>query len=512
MHSIELHFPYREEFLGYQKQYSRMFRKMYSNPELMDDDTFMKECIDRNPLLDASMFGFAKIQLKMKLAQSETARKKQIELIEQYNKELGLLEKRILPEKKRKKIFFKLRKKKMRLEETVRNGHEIVFGGKYNLRKITYNKNMFVKTGDQKYLDAYNKHKKVFLDNRDLPCYFVGRANEHGNRKFNFDFIKNKIVFKPNRKEHHEININPSKSQQKILKQIQLLIDRNEMAITVSLTTTKIVITYDNELLNGFDFNSKACKSEQSHTLDKDRRKAIWVKHKKEQENRKLQGKKHDVFAGIDMNPEYIGLTIRNKKKILFTQCYDLTDLVKSMESNNTDEIKYNQAHIYKSIFSHLKHFRASNFVTEDLEFKHDETHSTGMNRKVMVAWCREFQKQLITRYTENTGIRHIQVNAAYSSFVGNLTNPFFDPISASAEIARRGMVLTKKIKEPWYPAINKLRLDNLNIETYVPDLELGDLSIPALYNVFRSRNLRYRRLVKPNSISKLIKCNIIRC
>ena len=65
MHSIELHFPYREEFLGYQKQYSRMFRKMYSNPELMDDDTFMKECIDRNPLLDASMFGFAKIQIRL---------------------------------------------------------------------------------------------------------------------------------------------------------------------------------------------------------------------------------------------------------------------------------------------------------------------------------------------------------------------------------------------------------------------------------------------------------------
>ena len=284
------------------------------------------------------------------------------------------------------------------------------------------------------------------------------------------------------------------------------------MAITVALTTDKIVITYDNELLNGYNFKSKACKKEQALTNDKDTKKSIWIKHKKEQDTRKLKGKNPNIFGGIDMNPEFIGLTIRNKTRILYTKCYDLTDLVEVMESNNTDEIKYNQAHIYKSIFAHLKHFNASHFVTEDLEFKHDETHSTGMNRKVMVAWCREFQKQLITRYTENTGIKHIQVNAAYSSFVGNLTNSFFDAVSASAEITRRGMVLTKTIMEPWYPALNKLRLDNLNIETYVPDLELKDLTIPKLYQVFRSRNLRYRRLVKSNSMSKLIKCNIFRC
>ena len=512
MNSIELYFPHRVEFLGYQKQYSRLFRRMYSNRELMDDPIFIEGCLEKNKLMDASMYGFAKIQMNMKVSQAETARKKQIELIEQYNKELEALPKKKITEHKRKKLFYKIRKKRNRLERTVKDSHEIVFGGKYNLRKITYNKNMFDKTGDDAYNVMYAKYKTIFKEKRDLPVYFVGRAEEHGNRKFNFDFNNNIITFKPSLKKHFDIPITPSKFQSKVLERIQELLDKCEMSITVALTTDKIVISYDNELLNGYNFNKKACKKEQATTSDKIKKKEIWIKHKKEQEGRKLKGKLPTVFGGIDMNPEFIGLTIRNKDKILYTKCYDLTKIVKEMKSNNTDDIQYNQAHIYKSIFKHLNHFNASYFVTEKLEFKHEQNHSTGMNRKTKVAWCREFQKQLITKHTQNTGIQHLQVNAAYSSFVGNLTYNFFDPVSASAEITRRGMILNKALTDIWYPAINQLRLDNLNLETYVPDLELRNLTIPALFQICRSRNLRYRRLGRPNSISKLIRCDTFTC
>jgi hypothetical protein len=509
MHSIELYIPECKEFLVYQRQYSSLFRKVYSNAELMEDKIFKKECVERYDLLDAATYDNIKIQVRMKYSQMEAFKKKKIELFEQYNNEIKNLSSKKQTKKRIRDLFY-LRKKAENLKANIEKDGDIVFGGKATLRKVVYNKNMFNKTKDDLYDHQYIKYLNKYRLNRILPYYFVGNSCERGNRKFDFDFVNRTVTFKPDRKNHFIIKVRPGKKQEKILLRLQAMADRREIALTVSLTTKKIVITYDNELLNGYAFNDKECKAEQA-VLGKDQkeqRKGIWLKHKIEQEERKLEGKIKDRFSAIDMNPEYIGLTIRNKKEILFTKCYDLTKLVKDMKHNDTTEIKYNIAHIFKDIFKHADHYKVVYFTTEDLSFEHNQQNSKKMNRKTMVAWCRTFQKNLISKYCENTGITHLQPNAAYSSFVGNLLYPYFDPIAASAEMARRGMIFKKILTEDWYPAINKLRLDNLNLKTYVPDLESGNLTVSSLFDTFRSRNLRYRRLTKPQHKSKLIKCD----
>jgi hypothetical protein len=100
----------------------------------------------------------------------------------------------------------------------------------------------------------------------------------------------------------------------------------------------------------------------------------------------------------------------------------------------------------------------------------------------------------------------------------------FFDPVAASAELARRGLVLLKKINETWYPETNEFRLDNLlelnssvgSKPMYVPVTSSWDesernkfrlLSVQSGLSQIISRNMRYRRLVKHGHISKLVKC-----
>ena len=207
------------------------------------------------------------------------------------------------------------------------------------------------------------------------------------------------------------------------------------------------------------------------------------------------------------MNPEYIGIAIRNKTKILFFKCYKLKSILEKTKDNNTTTIKYNLAHVYKDIFSICSHYKVSNFVTEELSFKHDETQPKSFKRKTQNLWCRTFQVELIQKYTERLGIIHIEVNPAYSSFVGNMMYECFDPVAASLEICRRGMIKYKTcLIESWYPDTKGFRLSSFGM--HVSDLETSDLTVQSLYQLFKSRNQSYRRsqtVEERESKSKLI-------
>jgi IS605 OrfB family transposase len=153
-------------------------------------------------------------------------------------------------------------------------------------------------------------------------------------------------------------------------------------------------------------------------------------------------------------------------------------------------------------------HFQVAYFSIEDLEFDKPKLNPKSFNRKTKNLWCRTHQSNLISKYCQNLGIQLIQVNPAYSSFVGNLMNEYYDPISAAAEIARRGMIYKKLIVDDWYPGLNRFRLDSL--KTHVPDLEVRGLNIQSLFKLVNSLKLGYRRLDKPHFKFKLIKCQCL--
>ena len=109
------------------------------------------------------------------------------------------------------------------------------------------------------------------------PICIQGEQLHKGNRLFTFNFDKNIIIFKKNRSEHKEIVFKPLKKNLKNeLAQLQELINSNKIAVTVKLTDKYAWITYDETLIHQEIYKSL-------------------------KENRIL---------GIDMNPNYIGLSI----------------------------------------------------------------------------------------------------------------------------------------------------------------------------------------------------------
>ena len=484
--------------------YSVTYRKIYNNIEKFSDKEYIKKLLSEEPLLKLETLNSIEKEVKSDIKKYETQQKQIKERIDGYNEEIS----EQLNKDKSKTTARLIKKLEKKVDKNLKMiGKNPVFGSKALAREMTYNKNMFNKTCDQKYEILFNKKKEQWKENRLRNFFSVGNSRDKGNAFFDFDFNNNKIVFKPVTRTKIEISINPTKSQKKELEKLQSLIDLKEIPVTVRLSSNKISITYSSERLNNLDFKTNEYKKEIRNIKSKEDRSRLWVVYKKDQEHRKLFGKLSDVYCGIDLNPEHIGIAIRNKTKIIFTKDYDLREILKKTKDNNTETIRYNLAHIYKEIFSICSHFKVSHFTTEELNFKHDENNSKKANRKTKNLWCREFQKELIEKYTERLGIIHVEVNPAYSSFVGNMVYECFDPVAASLEICRRGMIKYKTcLIEDWYPDPKCFRLSSLGM--HVSDLEIRNLTVPAWYQFFKSRNQSYRRSQSPeelNSKSKLI-------
>lgn len=508
MRSISFHFPEILEIKEFQRMYSSTYRKVYNNIEKFSNKEYIKKLFSEEPLLKYETLNSIEKEVKSDIKKYEIQQKQITQRIEHYAEEIN----KLFTKKKSKSRDRKIKKLDNKMAKNLKQiGKKPVFGSKLLAGEITYNKNMFLKTGEEKYENQFIEKIKQWKEKRLRNFYSVGNSRDKGNVFFDFDFNNKQIIFKPSRTTRINIEIKPTKAQKKELEQLQTSIDLKELPVTVYLSSNKISIIFSSERLNNFNFKENDYKKEIRNIKSNDERSKLWIVYKKEQEQRKMFRKLDDVYCGIDLNPDYIGMSIRNKTKILFTKCYDLKSILKNTKDNNTTTIKYNLAHIYKDIFKICSHYKVSRFITEELFFKHDETKPKSFKRKTQNLWCREFQKDLIQKYTECLGIIHIEINPAYSSFVGNMVYECFDPVAASLEICRRGMIKYKTcLKEDWYPDIKGFRLSNFGM--YVSDLETSNLNVQSLYQFFKSRKKSYRRSQSPierESKSKLINTRI---
>ena len=217
---------------------------------------------------------------------------------------------------------------------------------------------------------------------------------------------------------------------------------------------------------------------------------------RKEYQDRLKADKVEGRVCSIDMNPEYIGAAIVDKDgRIITTKLYDFRRLhreIKRRGDNNTDKLKYMISIAYRDLFRMCKHYGVEYFVCEKLEFDESTNETRKFNRLVNQLWCRAFQVQLITKYTENLGIRISNPYHAYSSFVGNLLfEHTLDPVAAALELARRHIRMK-----------NNRTGDDLVVRfldaKYRPIASEGEAnpSIRALFKLVLSRNKRYRNRI----------------
>ena len=99
--------------------------------------------------------------------------------------------------------------------------------------------------------------------------------------------------------------------------------------------------------------------------------------------------------------------------------------------------------------------YKVGYFVLEQLNFREKNVNENfkEANRKCRNIWHRGVTGSLINKYCNILGIQKVEVNPCYSSFIGNIQNSYFDPISSSVEICRRGILKFKK--EGFYPKLN---------------------------------------------------------
>ena len=302
----------------------------------------------------------------------------------------------------------------------------IIFGGKYNL--IQYLKGII--------------SKEQYKYARNLPVCSIGEAPNKGNRLFTLDVKNNRILYKPSRGKHKELRFYPVKKKlTQELAKVQELAEQKKMPVTVKFTDKHVYLIYDESLIY----------------------------------NETYKGLKHNRVLGIDMNPNYIGVSViefdkADEFRVLHKEVFDLTALTKpSGESSQhtkskyiTNKLKHETIAIAHRINKLVDYWKCSKLAIEDLSIKHkDQKKGKSLNRLCNNKWERRL---LVNKLKMLAGIHRyelVEVNPAYSSIVGNFayggpTTP--DMVAASIEIARRAY---KKFEKGWfYPKFNVERLD----------------------------------------------------
>jgi len=321
---------------------------------------------------------------------------------------------------------------------------KIIFGGKNNLKR--YMKGLITK-------DEFKKK-------RMLPITIQGEKLHKGNRLFNFDLENNLIYFKPDKNNMIELKIvNPHKNYRNELLYLQNLIDDKQITVTISINNEYVYLIYDESLINDYKFKDL----------------------------------KNNRLLGIDLNPNYIGLSILefNKNdgfKVLHKQVFDLSKLT------NKNKKKFELIEINKSIIKLCDYWNVSTISIEDLNIKHKSLNKgKKLNKLCLNDWCRNLTINNLKLLCSIHGIKFIQVSPAYSSQVGNIiygneNTP--DMIAASIEMARRGY---KKFEKGWfYPDFNRsLNLLNEQWKQTLKDNFIKDWK--ELFKIIKNSKLKYR-------------------
>ena len=298
----------------------------------------------------------------------------------------------------------------------VQGQRHILFGGKWNLKQ--YLKGLIT--------------KEQFKQNRLMPLCSIGEYQFKGNRLVDFDLPNNHVVYKPTRGIRKEILFCPVKKKlANELAKVQELASQKKMPVTVKFTDKHLYLTYDETLIY----------------------------------KEAYKGLKFNRVLGIDMNPNYIGVSViefdkNDEFKVLHKEVYDLTLLTKSSGKASSDKqskyftnkLKHETIAIAHRINKLVDYWECSKLAVEDLSIKpKDQKKGKKFNRLCNNRWERQL---FVNKLKMLAGIHRyelVEVNPAYSSVVGNFaygspTTP--DMVASAIEIARRAY---KKFEKGWF-------------------------------------------------------------
>lgn len=437
---IDLSQDDKDFILGLQKKRSVAYRKVYNNMELMQDKEFKDE-ITKNYVFSGKGYEYLVKEVIAKYDANHSTLNNKLKRIDELRDDL------------KSKVISKRDKQKLQrdLSNLLKqvSSNTVTFGSKSNLRKVTKYSRLYKQTNDSKYLDLYNKYKQIYREGRILPLVFHGNAKTGGSRFFDFSCIsKNEIIFKyENLKKKVNLKINVNKGYKTLIEELQKLCISKSIPVTVKLTTEEIQLTFEEGIITGKYFDKGKFYNKISHITDKKYRKVLIAQAHREHEKKIFTDKLPNRYCGIDLNPTGIGYCIADRQsedpngdfKIIKKDFIDLSELSHKRVSSNKRKFEISVA--ISKLFKLLEHYKVCNFVVEDLSGIHNVKSSREGNRLIKNIWNRNYVDNLFTKWCNEYGMKRIDVIPAYSSLIGNIIYKEYDPVSASIEVCRRGMI-----------------------------------------------------------------------
>ena len=440
------------------------------------------------------------------------------EKMEEDHEKLMTLYEDILEVKGKKKS--KLQRKIQRIET---KKYYTEFGGKSLRVEIDRLKTKIDSgKGSKKDIKRLEKKIKEYKEKRIVPIIVYGEEYHNGNRHFDFDFKNNRLFFKPNSKTRIEINFKTNKNDLNTLLAIQETLDSKKyQAITVKLTATETIITYDETILSGNKFPTKELKKARKGITKEenpDLYKKIGQKFAIQHSEYLLMGKIAHRFMCTDLNPDYIGLCvidyIDGEFKIVFMWCFDLSHLSKRLnrKSSSMEQLHLNNKRkheikeIWKNIFFIATYFKVGYFIHEKLKFSKKDVGSKEANRKILGLWHRTLTSRLILKHTSILGIQIREVSPYMTSFLGNILHPeIYDPIAASIEIGKRGIEQYIKghkfLPDITSENITRMKIlleDQIKDKSKLESIDYSTMGWKDWYNLFRDEKIQWRNKEKP--------------
>lgn len=250
------------------------------------------------------------------------------------------------------------------------------------------------------------KFSKINSYNKDSPMEMRGSSNDRGNRKAKLD--GNNFILKPYKSLEFNIKLKLSRNEKRMLGIIQE--------------------------------ESKLSKNYFNFEIDKD---YIWISFN-EPVIEKHSFKK-DRYLGIDLNPNWIALSIIDIDKEVHKELVDLRELNKLSKSKKEYELSI----LNKHIVSICKGYNVEYVCVEDLSIK---SSNKGLgkryNKLLNNDWNRNYLVNNLIKWLNINSIKNLMVNPFYTSFIGQVKNiEDYDSLAASKEVAWRGYLMNKGIK-----------------------------------------------------------------
>ena len=337
---------------------------------------------------------------------------------------------------------------------------------------LTKNKNKKVHFGKFLKFQRGLISKDELKESRDVGILSEGEFNQKGNRLFEIDVENGKFIWKRSRYEHYDLIIVEKLNDKRrlILSKLEIMMSEKKIPVTFRLKKDKIYISYD---------------------------------EKEVEKEKQLKGLFQNRILGIDLNPNYFGISIlefncKDKFKIIYKEVIDLNELQKKSKN----KIHFELYEINHHLIRLCKKWKVSKIAVEDLKFKKsDKFWSKDLNRLCKNKFRYSFIKSHLTTLCNIYGIELVEVNAAYSSIIGNFVHGAAtcpDMVAASIEIARRAY---KKFEKGWiYPSYNitQQRYREVLGNQWKEELELAYMSWKGLSGIIKKSKLKYRFQLNP--------------